>query len=126
MQILVVEPKKKPVLTEIDGSLKSMQNIVGGLIQPIYPFDDPSIALVCNDEGLLLELPVNRGLWDSDGKLYSVICGTFFLCSAPEDLSCFTSLTPKQMKWCQKRFHTPEMFLGMDGQIICLPLDTDQ
>ncbi len=126
MQILVVEPQKKPVLTGIDGSLKSMQNIVGGLIQPIYPFDDPSSALVCNDEGLLPGLPANRGLWDSDGKLYSVICGTFFLCGAPEDLSCFAGLTPKQMQWCQKRFHTPEMFLGIDGEIIRLPLDIDQ
>ena len=41
MQILVVEPERRPELQEIDGSLKSMQEIVGGLIQPLYPFDDP-------------------------------------------------------------------------------------
>ena len=34
MHILVVEPERKPDVREIDGSLKSMQEVVGGLIQP--------------------------------------------------------------------------------------------
>ena len=32
MRILVVEPGKQPEEREIDGSLESMQQIVGGLI----------------------------------------------------------------------------------------------
>ena len=55
MRILLVEPGKRPVLKEIDGSLKSMQEIVGGTIQAIYPFEEP-VALICNDEGKLLGL----------------------------------------------------------------------
>lgn len=35
MQILVVEPECRPEVRDIDGSLKTMQEIVGGLIQPI-------------------------------------------------------------------------------------------
>ena len=61
MRILLVEPGKTPVLKEIDGSLKSMQEIVGGTIQVLYPFAEP-VALVCNDEGKLLGLPLNRAL----------------------------------------------------------------
>ena len=60
MKIVVVMPGRKPVVQEIDGTVESMQEIVGGLIQPIYPFDDP-VALVCNDEGKLMNLPANRG-----------------------------------------------------------------
>ncbi len=37
MRILVVEPERRPEPREIDGSLETMQNIMGGLIQPIYP-----------------------------------------------------------------------------------------
>lgn len=37
MRVLLVEPGKRPVLKEIDGSLKSMQEIVGGTIQALYP-----------------------------------------------------------------------------------------
>ena len=47
MRILVVEPKCRPKVKEIDGSLKSMQDVVGGWIQAIYPFFEP-VALVCN------------------------------------------------------------------------------
>lgn len=47
MTILVVEPMKTPTVQEIDGSLESMQRIVGGDIEAVYLFDDP-VALVCN------------------------------------------------------------------------------
>ena len=57
MRILLVEPGKKPVVREIDGSLKSMQELVGGTIQALYPFEEP-VALICNDEGKLLGLPL--------------------------------------------------------------------
>ena len=40
MRILVVEPTKDPYVKEIDGSLASMQAIVGGFIQAVEPFDD--------------------------------------------------------------------------------------
>ena len=124
MRVLVVEPERRPELREIDGSLESMQKIVGGLIQPIYPFDDP-IALVCNDEGKLMNLPMNRSLRDKNGQIYDVVFGTFILCGASADSDHFTSLTPEQIGQYQKRFYTPEMFWGMDGHIICLPLDVD-
>ena len=38
---------KKPTIQEIDGSLESMQRIVGGDIEAVYPFDDP-VVLVWN------------------------------------------------------------------------------
>ena len=124
MQALVVEPERRPEVREIDGSLKSMQEIVGGLIQLVYPFDEP-VALVCNDEGKLVSLPANRGLRDKDGQIYDIVCGTFFLCGAPADSDHFASLTPEQIERYEEIFHTPEMFWGMDGRIVCLPLEVD-
>ena len=123
MKVLVVEPERRPEVREIDGSLKAMQDIVGGLIQPIY-LDDP-VALVCNDEGKLMNLPANRALRDRDGQMYDIVCGTFFLCGAPADCDHFTSLTPERIERYYERFYTPEMFWGMDGQIVCLPLEVD-
>ena len=124
MRVLVVEPERRPEAREIDGSLHTMQGIVGGLIQPVYPFDDP-VALVYNDEGKLMNLPANRGLRDKDGQIYDIIFGTFFLCGVPADCDHFTSLTPEQIKTYQEKFYTPEMFWGMDGRIVCLPLEVD-
>jgi len=123
MQILVVEPGKSPVITEIDGSLKEMQKIVGGTIQAIYPFPE-EVALVCNDEGKILGLPSNRRLQDEYENLYDIICGTFFLCGAPSDSERFASLSPEQQDIFQKRFQTPEMFMTIDGQIVCFPTES--
>lgn len=124
MRILIVEPEHRPEVREIDDSLKSMQEIVGGLIQTIYPFDDP-VALVYNDEGKLMGLPANRGLRDRNGQIYDIVCGTFFLCGAPPDSEHFTSLTTEQIEQYQEQFHTPEMFWGANGRIVCLPLELD-
>lgn len=123
MRILVVEPEHKPEVREINDSLKEMQGIVGGLIQPIYL--DDSVVLICNDEGKLMNLPANRGLRDENGQMCDIIFGTFFLCGAPADTDHFTSLTPEQIERYKERFHTPEMFWGMDGHIVCLPLEVD-
>ena len=54
MRILVVEPTKDPYVKEIDGSLASMQAIVGGFIQAVEPFDDPNVLLLCNEEAKIL------------------------------------------------------------------------
>lgn len=110
MLILVIEPGRKPEVQEIDGSLKSMQNIVGGYIQVIYPFDDP-VALVCNEEGKLTDLPVNRALWDTSGRIYDVVFGTFFLCGAPSDSNTFTDITPEQEEKYRKVFKNTGVFL---------------
>ena len=64
MKILVVEPLKVPYEKEIDGSLESMQAVVGGLIQLLYPFEDSELALICNDEGKILGLPYEGGYYN--------------------------------------------------------------
>ena len=124
MRILVVEPERRPEVKEIDGSLKSMQDIVGGWIQALFPFDEP-LALICNDEGKLLNLPANRGLRDKNGQLYDIVVGTFFLCGAPADSDHFVSLTPEQIERYRERFYTPEMFWGVSGRIVCLPMEIE-
>ena len=121
MKILLVEPEKAPERIEISGDLESMQQIVGGSIQAIYPFDEP-IALICNEEGKLNGLPLNRALRDEDGKIYDVITGTFFLCGAPSEEESFSSLTDNQLEELEIRFHTPELFLRLNGRLVTMPL----
>ncbi len=112
MKILVIEPLKEPYVKEIDDSLESMQKIVGGLIQAIYPFDHPEIALICNDEGKLNHLPLNRALFDVDGNIVDIVAGTFFLCSAPAENVNFESLTDEQIEKYKKRFEVLEIYIN--------------
>ena len=111
MKVLVIEPLKEPYAKEISGSLESMQQIVGGTIQAIYPFDNPEIALICNDEGKLINLPLNRALYDKEGKLFDIVAGTFFLCSAPEDSENFESLTDENIEIYRERFKNIKIYI---------------
>ena len=120
MQVVIVEPEKKPVVQNIDDTLTSMQQIVGGTIQAVYPFEEP-VALICNDEGKLLNLPLNRALRDSNGAIYDIVVGTFFLCTAPVDSDRFESLTDEQSQTCLERFAMPERFIMVNGDIVVLP-----
>ena len=101
MKILFVEPGKEAQPAEIQGDLKEMQAIVGGQIQALYPWED-SVALICNDEGKLLRLPLNRMLED-----YDVIAGNFFICGIEGDE--FVSLSDPLMIKYQKKFRYPEL-----------------
>jgi hypothetical protein len=120
MKVLLVAPGEVPTVTEVEDSLQAMQKVVGGCIQAIYPFPEP-VALLCNDEGKLLGLPLNRGLRGENGTLYDVIAGTFFLCGAPPDRDSFVSLTEEQIQRYQQRFQTPEIFLRVGDSLLCLP-----
>lgn len=97
MRVLLVLPRKPAQVKDIPGSLTNMQELVGGCIQAVYPFDE-SVALVCNDEGKLLNLPPNRFLRDpATGIIYDYIAGPFFLCAAPPDSENFVSLSEEQL-----------------------------
>ena len=120
MRVIVVEPRKKLIVQDIGSDLESMQKIVGGPIQAIYPFEEP-VALICNEEGKLLNLPLNRALRDEEGNVYDIISGTFFVCAAPPDSDRFEGLTDQQVKTYIERFATPEMFLNVGGDLFVLP-----
>ena len=87
MNVLVVEPGRAPYEKEVNG-LKEMQAVVGGSIQAIYPYQEP-VAIVCNEEGLLLGLPFNRSV----GGGYGGVFGAFFVCGLGDGDFC--SLTPR-------------------------------
>lgn len=123
MKILRIDPGLYPQEAEINGSLESMQQLVGGLIQVLYPFRDAEVALICNDEGKLLGLPFNRALRDERGATYDVVAGTFFLCSASWDSDTFGSLSEDQVQEYMERFRHPELFIKIGEEILCLPAD---
>lgn len=119
IKVLVIEPEKKPAVREIEDSLESLQGIVGGYIECIYPFDDP-VGIICNDEGKLNGLPLNRALRDKRGNVYDVISGTFIVAGLTEDD--FGSLSDDLLRKYAARFFVPEVFMKIDGKLAVLPL----
>ena len=118
MAVLVVEPGKAPYVKEIDPGLESLQHEVGGWIEAVYPFEDP-VAIICNEEGKMEGLPLNRALFTEEHGVYDIIAGTFLVTGLTEDN--FGSLTDDQIKKFSDRFRCPEAFLSIDGKILVIP-----
>lgn len=123
MRVVMVEVGRKACEMELEDSLASMQRAVGGLIQAVYEPGGRDAALICNDEGKLLGLPLNRALRDEEGEIYDIIVGTLFICGAPTDSESFTSLTDEQIAYWLGRFAKPEFFVSVNGKLICVPVE---
>lgn len=121
MRIVVVNPGRKPKVQEIDGTVEAMRELVGGTLQAIYPADD--VALVFNVDAKVLQLAPNRGVLDENGAFLDIICGTFFVCGAPEDSNYFMSLTAEQVQRYTEIFAVPEVFLKLGVRTIILPCE---
>ena len=78
LTVLEIAPGQYPKQVEIDPDLKALQQAVGGNIGASYPFSDP-VAIVYNDDGKLMGLPLNRALRDEDGQMYDAVAGTFLV-----------------------------------------------
>ena len=51
IKVVLCEPGKVARVAEIGTELSDLQRVVGGLIEPYYPFEE-QVCIVCNDEGM--------------------------------------------------------------------------
>lgn len=114
MNVLVVEPMKKPYLKDINSGLHSLQREVGGYIEAIYPYEE-QVGLVCNEEGKLEGLPLNRAIHGKNGEMVDIIAGTFLIVGLSKDD--FGELPNELAEKFTKLFESPEEFYSANGQI---------
>lgn len=77
IQIVVVEPNKKPYKKMMPNTLEAMNEIVGGYIEVLNIGKSKTgarVAITLNEEGKLQGLPVNRFIVGFD-----ILVGTFFI-----------------------------------------------
>ena len=120
MKVLVVEPEKEPYVKEISSGLSSLQKEVGGYIEAVYPFEDP-VAIICNEEGKIEGLPLNRALRDEDGHVYDIIAGTFLIAGLSEDNFC--SLDDEQIEKFSAMYKSPELFMRFGSRTLVIPTE---
>lgn len=116
---VVVEAGKAPEIREISDSLEGLQSLVGGYIQAVYPYEDP-VAIICNEDGKLEGLPLNRALRDEHGEIYDVLAGTFAVVGLTEDS--FGSLEGDLALKYAKLFAQPEQFVKLGDRIVAIPM----
>lgn len=109
-RVLMVEPNKKPHAWLIEPGLEPLQKAVGGYIEAVYPFED-DVAIICNEEGKINGLPLNRALRDENGEIYDILAGTFLVVGINGDE--FWGLTTELYEKYYKRFQYAEEFFRM-------------
>ncbi len=115
IRVVYVEPGMYARETEIGLDLRSLQNAVMGHIEVFYPFDEP-VCIVCNDEGKLNGMPLNRAVFGDNGKIMDVIAGPFFICGVGEED--FISLTDEQTDKYLEMFRRPERIQFLGGNTV--------
>lgn len=124
IRVVLCEPGKYARIADIDSSLEGLQAAVGGgLIEAVYPFDEP-VCIVCNKERKINGMILNRAIKEN-GKIQDIIAGPFFICGCSTDR--FTGLNENQQQTYLKKFHYPEQFARINGEIrsMCYKPDRD-
>ena len=117
--VLSVKPFREPCIITIPNKLRTLQDQVGGMIEAIYPFEDP-VAILLNDEGKLNGSMPNRGLYDKSGNLYDIIAGTFLIVGLSEEDFC--SLSEELSAKYMEKYKVPERMAFINGRIRMLPV----
>lgn len=117
--VLAVEPMAEPYIKEIDNTLESLQKEVGGLIQATYPYDD-LIAIVCNDEGKINGLELNRAIYDEDKNMTDIIAGTFLIVGLTDES--FGTLPDDMISKYKEMFKQPQTFVRLNNEIVAIPV----
>ena len=119
MTVLLVNAEEYPQEIEIATGLESLQQAVQGNIEIVYPFDDP-VGIICNEEGKLNGMKLNRALKNDQGEIQDILTGPFLVVGLGDED--FRSLTPDEMKKYEGIFHQPEAFVRMGKGIKSVPI----
>lgn len=121
--VVMCEPNSLAKIVVLGTELSDLQKAVGGgFIESYYPFEE-QVCIVCNDEGKINGMPLNRSV-KSDGKITEIIAGPFFICdcSTPN----FGSLSKEQQNKYLNMFKYPELFFRAGNDIQAIPYKPDK
>ena len=122
LKVLRIMPGKAPEEVEIDSGLSALQEQVGGYIEQICAFED-EVAVICNEEGKLDRLPLNRAIYDPDtGEMVDIIAGTMLIVYAPSERDSYQSMPPELMEKYKEQFKKPERFFRYCGKTVAVPI----
>ena len=76
IKVVLCEPCKVARVAEIGTELSDLQRVVGGLIEPYYPFEE-QVCIVCNDEGKYNGIRPCRAIYGEGREMMDIIFAPF-------------------------------------------------
>lgn len=121
IKVYSLEVGKKGYIKEIDNTLESFQKEVGGYIEILSIDMECVLDLICNEEGKIKSLPLNRA-WLFEGEVVEVIAGNCFITRHDEDGSS-ASIEESDIPKIEE---TLKQMVGIFGGTIVLVKEDDQ
>ena len=125
IEVIMVEPGKEAVMMSIGDDLESMQKAVGGMIEEYMPYED-DIAIICNEEGKINGLPLNREIKDEQGRVMDIIAGPFFMAYAPIESERFLSMPEDLKDKYMAKVKDPQRFRMTMNGIKIVPFENEK
>lgn len=98
LNVLLVKPNQLPEKHIIKNTLKEKQKLVDGYIEYTYIQGYEDVAIICNEEGKINNLPINRDIG------HDIIFGNFIIVGDDPELGEDRSLTETQIEKYTKLF----------------------
>jgi hypothetical protein len=112
--VVVAEPGKKAEVRVIPATCEALCELVGCHIELTQPLSDDT-AVLCNEMGKQIGLPVNRILKDRDGNPVDVYCGTI-VCIGYREKEYFDSLTDLEQALYRMIYDDPDFVYHKESE----------
>ena len=95
---LLVKPYELPEEIEFENTLEAKQHLVDGYIECTYLPNDPEVVIICNEEGKINGMKLNRYIG------HDIIAGPFLIVGDDYENGDFKSLTDEQILKYKMKF----------------------
>lgn len=122
IKVVIAEPMREAYICTIKNELSELQKIVGGYIETLNFTRDDNVCIICNEEGKIDGLPLNRSL-EHEGEIWEIIAGTMIIVGDDYENGEFIGLTDEQAEKYLNQFLKPEVFYKMNDEIISVKVE---
>lgn len=117
---LIIKPLKSPIYTAIPTDLKKLQRLVDGNIEVTTCMELLSVSLIVNEEGKIMKLPLNRGLFFK-GRMYDIVSGDMLAVCYNEEGE-MINMTEKLLSKTYEYFKSPEVYIFDKNKSDIIPM----
>ncbi len=122
---LFIEPNQSFRNIRIENVLSAYQKIINGYIEciDIGLSNGEYATIICNEEGKINGLPLNRAIRGEDGTIADIVAGNMVIVGFNAEEGTFISLTSEQSEELKRMFCFPEMFFKYDDKIHAISIE---
>ena len=114
-KVVVAKPGKKAEIRVIPAVYESLKELVGGPVEVTEPLSEDT-AVLCNEEGKLMGLPMSRIIRGDNGNPVDVYCGTIVCIGSRLENEKFDSLADIEAAIYRMMYDDPDFMYKNESE----------